>query len=64
MVNTPTGVARQLNFDRMPTLHQGHLEAITGGQIQTQEAIGTTVTTTNPQPDVPLAPLQVPNINA
>ena len=62
MVNTPTGVARQLNFDRMPTLHQGHLQIITDGQT-TQEATGTAVTTTNPQPDVPLQPLPAPDIN-
>jgi len=64
MVNTPTGVARQLNFDRMPTLHQGHLQILTEGQTQTREPTGTTITTTNPQPDVPLQALTVPDINA
>ena len=57
MVNTTQGLSTQLNFDRMPDLHQGHLQLITDGQSNLTTDPLVAVSTTNPTPDQPLIPI-------
>jgi hypothetical protein len=60
IVRTPQGLSQQLNLDRLPTLHQGHLQLISEGQSNLTTDPNTSVSASNPTPDEPLIPTPAP----